>query len=930
MNRFSARLTVVGLAVLFSTHLLAADPVGNPPGSDPANSVPERFDIKAQSVSKALRAYAQQTGEQVVFFSEVGKGRESSRVAGEYTRDQALQMLLQNTGLTYERLNPRTVAISTADTSGAAQHQQAAEAAPLLRLAQNDAPPVRLVRLQDEPPQGGAGGAEEPAEAAADEMFAMGEVIVTGTASRERTKYDSSVAISTFDSDDIAQQAPASTADLISAVPGFWVESTAGTTQGNVFARGIIQDGGYRYVALMEDGIPIFPVSELSFYNPDQFVRVDDMVSRVEAVRGGTAPIFTAGAVGGSINFVTRSPGDTPIGSIKGTISDYGMYRADVVWAGPLTDTWGLAAGGYYRKSDGIRDPGYTADDGGQLRVKLTGTLSRGRIDLFAKYIDDRSLFVVPIPLRGDPSDPQALGGADPGNYSLHSEDLARAGLPASADEVGLRSSDLEDGIHPQLFTAGAGLTLEFSDAVTMTNLLRYTNGEVRFDGIFPGDPPATGTDFAAARGVAPVFTVLRTGAVYAPTELVQNHGHWVVNKEYDAVQDDLRINFGAGPHDLAAGLYITNYEMSDRWSLGNLLLMDVSDQPNRLSLAGVTDPAGFTQYSFFNLIADYDAAAWALYASDEWQVTDSLRFDFGVRQDWLDVDASISNAANVNLDGNPATPWDNATSQAGTARTRSEVDFDHLSWSVGFNFELTDSHAIFGHYTDAAKLPHFDDIRGGSLIEDQVTNIELGYKTSLSQLALFATLFQTEFDNVFFNDVLADGSTARRFAATRTRGLELEGVFRPVDLFSLGFSITQQEPEYQDFIVRNAVTGTVTNLSGNRIRRIPKTMGRLTPTFYFAGGRGRAYATYSHFGSRFANDENTIELPEYDKIDAGVIFDVNDSLTVQVSGDNLTDEVGLTEGNPRTDVGAGGIGVLYNARPLFGRSFQAVATVRF
>jgi hypothetical protein len=55
-----------------------------------------------------------------------------------------------------------------------------------------------------------------------------------------------------------------------------------------------------------------------------------------------------------------------------------------------------------------------------------------------------------------------------------------------------------------------------------------------------------------------------------------------------------------------------------------------------------------------------------------------------------------------------------------------------------------------------------------------------------------------------------------------------------------------------------------------------------------------------------------------------------SDKLTVQLTGDNLTDEVGLTEGNPRTDLGAAGLGALYNARPLFGRSYQAAATWRF
>jgi iron complex outermembrane recepter protein len=51
---------------------------------------------------------------------------------------------------------------------------------------------------------------------------------------------------------------------------------------------------------------------------------------------------------------------------------------------------------------------------------------------------------------------------------------------------------------------------------------------------------------------------------------------------------------------------------------------------------------------------------------------------------------------------------------------------------------------------------------------------------------------------------------------------------------------------------------------------------------------------------------------------------------SVQLSADNLTNEVGLTEGNPRTDLGATGIGDLYMARPLFERSFTLSGTMRF
>jgi outer membrane receptor protein involved in Fe transport len=258
-----------------------------------------------------------------------------------------------------------------------------------------------------------------------------------------------------------------------------------------------------------------------------------------------------------------------------------------------------------------------------------------------------------------------------------------------------------------------------------------------------------------------------------------------------------------------------------------------------------------------------------------------------------------------------------------GARRRTVDEDFDNTGYSLGFNYEFTPDHAIFGHYTDSAKLPHFDDVRNGVLVKDQVSNIELGYKASMRALVFFATLFQTEFDNVPFSDILANGQTAVRRAETRTRGIELEGELQPIDELGVRFSITQQDPEYQNF------TGASKDNTGNTIRRIPKTMVRITPTYTFMEGAGRAYFTYTYAGKRYANDENTIELPSYYKLDAGALLDVG-AWTFQVTADNLTDEIGLTEGNPRTDAGASGIGNIYMVRPLFGRSYMGSVSYRF
>jgi iron complex outermembrane recepter protein len=869
------------------------------------------FSIAAQPLSEALRVYAEQSGDQIVFYSDLGKGRESQPVEGRYTPHEALQILLRNTGLKHQRLNARTVAIT--EDEAAPPEAQLPDQRPTerVRVAQARHPARERVSRAAEP-------------LTADSRFGVEEVIVTGTAVPERTKFESSVAISTFNAEEIARRAPMSSADLIAAVPGFWVESTAGTTQGNVFARGIIQDGGYRYVGLLEDGIPIYPVFELSFYNPDQLVRIDATIERVEALRGGAAPIFTAGAVGGAISFVTRAASSTPAGLFRLSLSDYDMHRADLAFSGPLGDDWRVALGGYYRRSDGVRDPGYDADRGGQFRVNLARSFTRGDLELFAKYIDDRSLFVVPVPLMGDPSRPHGLNGADAGAYSLHSEDLARAPLPPSAAQVGLQGSRLEDGIHPQLATLGARLQLEVSDEASLTNLFRYTDGQVRFDGLFSGAAPTSGAAFAAAQGVAPNYTVARSGAAYAASDLVQNHGHWVVNKRYSAWQDDLRLSLPLDAHALTLGLYAADYSMHDRWSLGNLLLMDVSDRPQRLLLPGVTDAHGYTRYSFLNLIADYEATAYSLYVSDEWQVTDALRLDLGARYDAEQIDASISNAVMVNLDGDAATRYDNSTVLAGPDRRRLSEDFDATAYSIGFNYELTGRRALFGHYSAAAKLPHFDDVRNDVLVEDNVVNIELGYKAAIEPFVMFATLFQTAFDNVPFQDILGGGETVVRRAQTRTRGLELEGELQPLAALSVRFSMTLQDPEYRNF------TGAGVDNTGKTIRRIPKAMARLTPTLTFMQERARAWLTYTYAGERYANDENTIRLPSYSKLDAGVMLDVGENWTFQLTADNLTDEVGLTEGNPRTDMGAGGLGPIYMVRPLFGRSFTGSATYRY
>src|SRR5690606_16300144 len=125
---------------------------------------------------------------------------------------------------------------------------------------------------------------------------------------------------------------------------------------------------------------------------------------------------------------------------------------------------------------DGIRHPGYPADRGGQLRAAVQRTFADSEVEVYGKYLDDRSLFVVPVPLRGSPANPIAVDGTPAGEYSLHSDDLRAAGLPSSAAEVGLGDGDLADGIHPRLRVTGLRFEHVWHSGLSVENHARHTD----------------------------------------------------------------------------------------------------------------------------------------------------------------------------------------------------------------------------------------------------------------------------------------------------------------------------------------------------------------------------------------------------------------------------------------------------------------------
>jgi len=417
--------------------------------------------------------------------------------------------------------------------------------------------------------QAGTASAQDPTGSAATPVDTpIDKVIVTGTAFKRRT-FDAAYANSSVSEEQIERYAPLNTVDLLGKLAGVVSEPSGGESGNNINVRGLPVTN-FLFVPLLQDGLPVFQESQEDFLNADELMRVDLMTDHLEAVRGGTSPIYTSNAPGATVNFITRKGTPAPHGMVRGTIGDYGLVRFDGAWSGPIGRGWLLSMGGYYRFDDGLRKPGFTADRGGQFRVNLTRALRHGELNLYAGRLDDRTIFYLPVPL----ADPRAPGRSlshllDPRTGTLTSNDFRNVrirtldGTPGGA----IRNEDLADGVYPRVTVVGASLDLRLENGWTVQDKVRYTDGSVKFNALFSLTPPDDAAAFQAGQ-------LDRARAGFGPAVdrlayvLANARGPGGVRVPFDpAGTDGLVIRGGWWSVDTTFSNFINDFRLSREWT---------------------------------------------------------------------------------------------------------------------------------------------------------------------------------------------------------------------------------------------------------------------------------------------------------------------------------------------------------------------------
>ncbi len=740
-----------------------------------------------------------------------------------------------------------------------------------------------------------------------EDVLSLDEVIVTGNIN-PRKRIESSVASTTLGIAQIEQRVPRNNTDVLKAVPGLWVESTGGDGPGNIRVRGFV-GGGYTFVGVMEDGLPIFQGGYGTVPSPDQFYKTDLNLKNMEVIRGGTAPIVMQGVAGAVINNISKIGTDEFIGVAKLSYNPVeNSQRIDLNVGGPIKNGLNYNIGGFYRIGDGAYNADYSLNKGGQIKGNLIKHFNNGKgfIKVASKYIDDRVNWNLPSPyiFHKDGS----LGNVQGFDLKKDGFSIAKNDTEYSYTLPGGTSveRDLKNGFHSKVFTIGFEFNYELGNSWIINNKFRtdditYNNDADLSTGISPLNPdiPYFYTDGTQVQNVEN----LNGNGLGVGTVLMG------INNEYNNIVDRIELTKRADKNALTIGFEYFNYKQKSNATQA-LATKELRESP-RILVPGAPGsgllPIAFLAPGGISKTSGTENT-YSIYISDELKVNDKFRIDMGFRFDNKSITADIATkeGSPIFMGGGGFTLGPDYT-----------IKDDASNWaaSIGLNYKLNEKAALFargsrayngiklGDYTaDDANIDKLKDIE-----DREIYQVETGLKYASEKFTLFSSLLYAKVNKIIGN-IFVPAPTGlisqSTLLSTRTISAEIETQYKLNDHFVFKWTSTLQDAEYTDFTFTGApgtiVEGQEFDWSGNKAERIPSFISDLTASY--SAKKLNGFVSFRYYSDRWSTAGNNVKLKAFSEVYLGAGYKFSKKFTFNVSIANLFNTVALTEGNTRGD----------------------------
>lgn len=784
------------------------------------------------------------------------------------------------------------------------------------------------------------------------DALGLDEIVVTGVIN-QKSALESSAALTSLKPKRIQDFGAQTTAEIFKNIPGIRVESSGGEGNANIAVRGVpVASGGSKFLQLQEDGLPVLQFGDISFGNSDIFLRYDLNVSRIEALKGGNASTLASNSPAGIINFISKT-GSVEGGTIATTMGlDFSSVRTDFEYGSPIGNGVNFHVGGFFREGDGPRNPGYTANKGGQIKANLTKQFKKGYARVYFKYLNDRAISYLPMPVKatGNADNPsyESIEGYDLTNQTLQSPGfMLLSGIDGNGNG---RTSNVSDGMHPEVTAVGTEFNFELGNGWRIKQRARLAQISGTFNSPFPAqvaDANTIATDLAGDGYSLSYANGVNAGTALSSSDINNLNGNGLLMRIHSFDVDmnnlnnftnDIFLTKKIGDVKITAGYYKAAQKISMTW-LWQSYLTDVSgeDGPRLMNVAS----ADSSFYSVNGLTA-YGVPFWgncctrgydmtysidAPYANVDFDLWDNLVVDASVRYDFGRATGSyLSNyqaQVDVDKDGFISPVEESVTLLNTSTPNIVNYDFNYLSYSLGANYKLDDKKAVYARYSKGGRAnadrllyspfitPEGKTIDG--LSADEISQSEVGFKYKSGKYSLITTAFYTVISeqNEEFSKIINK--------TFNTYGVELEtqANFNNFDIIA-GATFTQAK-------INKSINP---DEEGNTPRRVPDLMYNINPTYTFGNGKANIGLSFVGITKVYSQDDNAVVLPGFLYINGFVGYNIARGLNIRLNSNNLTNTLGFTEMEGDTFTN-GGVNYM-RARSITGRATTATLTYSF
>ncbi|HEY4091235.1 MAG TPA: TonB-dependent receptor [Luteibacter sp.] len=800
--------------------------------------------------------------------------------------------------------------------------------------------------------------------AVATEAKSLDQVVVTGNASLTGVKkLDASYSVTSLTADQIRKVNVTSANDLLKASPGVHVESSGGQTGANIEVAGFPGSGQSPYVTLGLQGVPFYPMSGLAYLEQASLLRLDDTIERAELIQGGPSVLYGSAQPGLFGNFILKQGTDEPSGDIGLTIGSERLRRVDGFVGFPLgkDSHWYGSLGGFYRQSDGVRDPQYRADDGGQITATLTRDWDSGSLMFFARYLNDKNQFVTDTPVL-NPSRGQfsSYPGFDPLTGTMGSRANQHTFLQTTpcftqGCSPGGINVDMADGRGPDVFMTGANFDWDFGNGWTISDKLGVNGGTesmVAFysTGLNPTPLSAYIANAESANNLPGGLTATATYTTGGQVPMSQNvltQELRYVRQQFHAVSNEFHLSKELFEgNTLTLGNYLTGYSSNELAIQGSNILLQAKNNPTPIAVSvgdgsrtwELASPQGFTSGPTTAQHIPGTGTNTAFFLTDTWKI-DQWLFDAGVRSEYQRLHATIDNVATGDLDDDPSTLYNNKSRYRVPGAKVIRYGKSAPSWTLGANYSFDEHMSAYARLSDGVHFPSFTDLANlPNTPVQKVHNMELGFKYEAGWIYADISAYRRLFSGVPSSLLVAVGNTTQTVSylyGTDAKGINFNIALKPVDHLSVLLSGNYQDSKYTHSSGCYTYEGETTqvicskqnNFNGYQLARQPTFQARLTPSYDIPTRWGSLdlWVTYEYIGNHYSDQQELQPLGHYYDIAFGVIANVGKTWALSLRGTNVTNQLGMTEGNARI-LGSATTGGVILARSIEGRevNFQA------